>query len=197
MEEQKAQEIYHHIKKAGWNKPFDEARHCVMMLKAKGRMSEFCVEALVSSTVVFKWLKASELFQECYALARMFDKLEWEKEGLQVRDEILGHNERSNRLDHWKMIGWERFGIGKTSRIRLDLDPNATPDKHYAELIAQASKGDFTAGEIKQLMEAINVGLSTHQVIKLQKEIEQLRDDLAIMDKNTHGDNTSAVTRST
>jgi hypothetical protein len=61
--------------------------------------------------------------------------------------------------------------------------------EHYAQLLKQANNGDFTAGEIKQLMEAINVGLNTHQVFTLQKEIDQLKADLITMNENSNGNN--------
>jgi len=52
-------------------------------------------------------------------------------------------------FEHWKMIGWSRFGVGKNSRIKLNLNPNGTPLEHYQQVILQASEGDFTASEIK------------------------------------------------
>jgi hypothetical protein len=88
------------------------------------------------------------------------------------------------------MVGWSRFGISRNSRIKLDLNPHCNPSEHYAQLLLQASKGDFTASEIKQLMEAVNVGLSTHREINLQKQIDEIRADQAIMKVNTNGDNT-------
>jgi len=94
------------------------------------------------------------------------------------------------------MIGWSRFGISKNSRIKLKLKPNDSPDKHYSQLLAQAAEGDFTAAELKQLMEAINVGLNTHQTFQLQKEIDQLKFDLGTMQENSNGNNTFADKRS-
>jgi hypothetical protein len=90
------------------------------------------------------------------------------------------------------MIGWSRFGISKNSRIKLELVPTDNPAQHYSQLLVQAAKGDFTAGEIKQLMEAVNVGLNTHQVFELQKQIDELKSDLATMVDNQNGNNTVA-----
>ena len=186
------QAIYEKIKKG--RTKFDEVIHCPMIINLmandlKGTMSAFCCEALISDRTFYTWLKENEIFQECYALGKMFAREHWEEEGRKIRDERLMPGESSYAFEYWRMIGWSRFGIGKNSRIRLDLNPHATPNEHYSQLLKQASEGEFTAGEIKQLMEAVNVGLNTHQVFELQKEIDQLRKDLATMSENTNGDN--------
>jgi len=41
-------------------------------------------------------------------------------------------------------------------------------------------------------MEAVNVGLNTHQVFELQKQIDELKSDLALMVKNKNGNDTFA-----
>lgn len=186
--------------KSGKNKRFDEVEHCKLILKImtdpkKGTLSAFCVEAGVGDGTFYGWLNKSELFFECYALGKMYAREVWEQDGLELREEIMMPGATNNKLEHWKMMGWSRFGISKNSRIRLDLNANDSPDKHYSQLMKQACNGDFTAGEIKQLMEAINVGLNTHQVFALQKEIDQLKSDLATMYENSNGHDTSAVKR--
>jgi len=196
-----SEEIYKRIK----NKPsvFNEPVHCPMILRVmmnpeKGTFSAFCVEAFISDNTFYKWLKQNEIFLECYALGKMFARENWEEEGRRIAVETHMIGESNHAFEHWRMMGWSRYGIGKNSRIRLDLDPKDTPDKHYSQLLYQASQGDFTAGEIKQLMEAINVGLSTHQVIALQKEIDQLKSDLATMTENSNnGNDTLADKRAT
>lgn len=50
-----------------------------------------------------------------------------------------------------------------------------------------ASNGDFTAGEIKQLMEAINVGLNAHQAFEVQKQIDELKSDLLKVEARSNG----------
>jgi hypothetical protein len=200
MLKERAEEIYSLLKL----KPttYNEAKHCTMILrvmgdKDKGRYSAFCTEAFVSERTFYTWLKENELFFECYTLGRMFARERWEEEGEEIAQEMSVMGSSNHRFEHWRMIGWSRWGVGKNARIRLDLDPKATPDKHYSQLLAQAAQGDFTAGEIKQLMEAINVGLNTHQVFKLQQEIDALRADLATMAENANGDNFSANKRIT
>lgn len=191
-------EIYKTLK---YNRPkFDEEKHCSLILNVmanpmKGRLSAFCAEAFVSEATFYTWLRENELFFECYSLSKMLARENWEHEGAIIAEEICMPGTSNHRFEHWRMVGWSRFGVGKNSRIRLDLDPKATPNEHYSQLLYQASQGDFTAGEIKQLMEAVNVGLNTHQVIALQKEIDQLRSDLATMNENTNAHNSGSDTR--
>lgn len=188
-----AHEIYRKIKKGEIR--YDEEKHCALIIKVmsdpdKGYHSAFCVEALVGERKFYEWLARHPLFQECYCMAKMFSRQNWEDEGRALKDELIMPGTSNHKMDHWRMVGWSRFGIGKNARIRLELNPDDTPDKHYQQLLKQAGNGDFTAGEIKQLMEAINVGLNTHEKIALQKEIDQLKADLATMNENTNADST-------
>ena len=187
-----AEEIYKKIKTQG-NSKYIEEIHCPMILrimndKNKGTMSAFCVEAIIGDTIFYDWLNRHDIFLQCYAIGKMVARENWEQEGREIR-EIPGL-ELGCRMEHWRMIGWSRFGVGKNSRIRLNLNPNNNPAEHYAQLLRQASQGDFTAGEIKQLMEAVNVGLNAHQVFELQKEIDQLKSDLIKMNELRNGENT-------
>lgn len=182
-------EIYNNIR-TGKIK-FDEETHCKLILEimsnpSKGRMSSFCVQVGICERKFYVWLKESEVFQFCYELGKQYARENWEIEGEELKDFTTMPGTNSTKFEYWRMIGWSRFGVGKNSRIRLDLNAEDSPDKHYSQLLKQASQGDFTAGEIKQLMEAINVGLSTHQSIKLQKEIDQLKSDLVTMSNNTN-----------
>lgn len=173
---------------------FNEEIHCPLILRVmsepdKSTVSAFCVEAQIGEKKFYSWLKQSEVFAECYSMAKMYARENWEEEGRVLKDEVVMPGTSNYKFEYWRMIGWSRFGVGKNSRIRLDLDPKSGPDQHYGQLLEQASQGDFTAGEIKQLMEAVNVGLSTHQVFKLQQEIDQLKSDLATMNENANGNN--------
>lgn len=190
MKTEEAKGLFNAIK--GRPTKYDEKIHCPMILQVmsdsvKGTLSAFCVEAKISERTFYKWLYAHKLFEECYSIGKMFARENWEEHGRTIRDEILPPGTISYRFEHWRMIGWSRFGIGKVSKIRLGLEPNATPNQHYQQLIKQASDGDFTASEIKQLMEAINVGLNAHQVFKLQEEIDQIKNDVEIMRTNSNG----------
>jgi hypothetical protein len=174
---------------------FNEELHCPMVIrimcnKDKGTISAFCAEALISNRTFFKWVAKSQIFEECYLLAKMFSQENWEEEGRQLRNRILEKGESDHSFEYWRMVGWSRFGIGKNSRIRLDLNPEDSPNMHYSQLLKQAASGDFTAGEIKQLMEAINVGLNAHQVFALQKEIDELKSNVEKINTNKDAHNT-------
>jgi hypothetical protein len=174
---------------------YNEKLHCPLILKImlnKGRCSAFCCEVLIDESIFYRWIKANPLFAICYGLGKMFAREAWEKEGEDIREETNPPGVISHKFEHWKMIGWSRFGISKNSRIKLDLDPTANPSQHYSQLLVQAANGDFTASEIKQLMEAVNVGLNTHQVFELQKQIDELKSDLATMVSNQNGNDTVA-----
>jgi hypothetical protein len=176
---------------------YNEARHCTLLLKVMGdpkksRLSAFCAAVGISESKFYKWVNEHELFRECYLIGQVLSRENWENQGEELRDEIVLPGTSNHKFEHWRMMGWARFGVGKNSRIRLKLNSKSAPNEHYSQLLEQAAEGDFTAGEIKQLMEAINVGMSAHQVFNLQKEIDQLKFDLTIMNENTHGDNSLA-----
>lgn len=184
--------IYKRLR-AGPTKYIEEI-HCPMLLNILGdpnlgTMSAFCVRAYISEKTFHRWVKRDEFFAEVYGIARLFAKEIWEEEGRQLKDHQSLPGTQDCRFELWRSQGWARFGIGKNSRIRLDLDPEATPIEHYKQLIKQAGEGDFTAGEFKQLIEGINVGLSAHQVFAMQKEIDQLKSDLNTMAENSNVQN--------
>lgn len=197
MLEDKATEIYEKFKDKTKRYRYDEEIHCKMLIetmlnKKEGTVSAFCVKTVISEKQFWAWIQKHELFSEVYSFTKMVCREMWEQEGREIRDEHYPMGTINHAFEYWKLIGWSRFGISKNSRIKLKLDPNETPDKHYAQLLKQACEGEFTAAEIKQLMESINVGLNTHQVFKLQKEIDQLKSDLAIMQTNSNANYTSA-----
>ncbi len=176
---------------------YNEEIHCPMIIDVmsnpnKGSYSAFCIEACIGEANFYIWLNTHPLFKECYSLGKMFAKENWEKQGLEISEYVNMPGTSTHKFEYWRMMGWARFGIGKNSRIRLALNPTDSPDKHYSQLLQQASEGDFTAGEIKQLMESINVGLNTHQVFTMQKEIDQLKFDLIVINENSNGNDISA-----
>lgn len=181
---------------------YDEDTHCILMLRVmadpdRGRLSAFCIEVGISDKTAYNWMKANELFLECYAFGKLMAKENWEDEGQKIREETSAIGSYNHKFEHWKMIGWSRFGVSQNPRIRLDVNPNATPNQHYQQVMLQASQGEFTAGQIKQLMEAVNIGLNAHQVETLQKEIDQLKADLITMTENSNGNNPFADKRVT
>ena len=188
-----SQAVYEVFRKGG-SRHYKEKIHCPMILdvmnnKNKGTVSSFCVEARISESTFYNWVHAHELFEYCYSYGQMLARDAWEKEGREVRDLVSIAGTSNHRLEYWRMTGWSRYGVGKNSRIRLHLNPLNNPSEHYSQLLKQASNGDFTAGEIKQLMEAVNVGLNAHQVFELQKEIDQLKLDLITINEMKNGQN--------
>lgn len=193
LKEKEAREIINNIKK---KVKLDPEKHAIKILqimsdKKKGTVAHFCADVCIGEGTFYNWCRENELFLEAYAVGKVISKRNWEDEGDEIRNQILPPGTVSHRFEHWRLVGWTRYGVGgKNSRIRLELNPNDKPHEHYAQLIAQAKVGDFTAGEIKQLMEAINVGMNAHDKFKLQEEIDALRRDLGIMQENTkHGNN--------
>lgn len=175
---------------------YEEEKHCISILNlmlTKGRLTAFCAEHMIGEDTFYRWVNTHPNFAKCYSLGKIYARESWEIEGEALREETNPPGVISHKFEHWKLIGWSRFGVSKNGRVKLNLDPKDNPSQHYAQLLYQAANGDFTAAEIKQLMEAVNVGLNTHQVFELQKEIDQLKSDLAIMMNNTNGNNTSAV----
>lgn len=182
--------IYNHFKKRR-NEKYDEELHCKLLIKTmlnpnKGRVGSFCVEAMISDKTFQNWVRNKPLFGSLYYFSRMVAQELWEEEGRRIKDTEYQIGTINYAFEHWKMIGWTRFGISRNSRLKLNLNPEESPAKHYAAILTQAADGDFTASEFKQLMEAVNVGLNVHQVYELQKQIDELKSDMVIMAANTN-----------
>jgi len=193
IENLKVEKIFRYFKE-GENKHYNEDRHCRMLIDAmldenKGTMSAFCVDAMITEKTFYNWVKAHPLFCDLYSFCKLLSRQIWEKEGRNISDKEYVMGTVNYEFEHWKMIGWSRFGVGKNSRIKLNLDPKASPLDHYHQVLIQASEGDFTASEIKQLMEAVNVGLNTHEKLELQKQIDELKADLMTMSANQNVQN--------
>ena len=181
--------VYSHFKKKN-NLKYKEEEHCkllikVMMNKDYGCHSAFCVQAMISEQTFYVWVRTHPLFGSLYYFTKMVAKQLWYEEGRQIRDREYQIGTMNYAFEHWKLMGWTKFGISKNSRIKINVDPEASPAKHYADILRQAGEGDFTASEFKQLMEAVNVGLNVHQTFELQKQIDELKSDLCIVKENT------------
>lgn len=188
--------IYNHFKNYKANSKFKEEIHCRMLIETMtdpdgGSIPAFCVKAMVTETTFYNWVKENPLFGNLYYYTKLIAREIWEDEGRRLRDADFPMGVVNYSFEHWKLMGYSRFGVSKNGRIKLNLDPDGSPAQHYSQLLKQASEGDFTASEIKQLMEAVNVGLNTHETFELQKQIDELKSDLAIMSANTDGHNQS------
>ncbi len=176
------------------NDKYNEEYHCkllvkVMLNKDEGCHSAFCVQAMISESTFYKWLRRHELLAELYSYCRMIAKQLWYEEGRSIRDREFQMGTFNYSMEHWKLIGWAKFGISKNSRIKININAADTPAAHYQAILLQASEGDFTAAEFKQLMEAVNVGLNVHQVFELQRQLDELKSDLIVVTANTNVQN--------
>jgi len=183
-------EVYEFFKGRG-NLKYHEEKHCkllikIMMDKNKGCPAFLCVEAMISDCTFFEWVKNHELFRNLYYFCKMVAKKTWYEEGIEIKNKEYQMGTVNYEMEHWRLMGWAKFGISKNARLKISLNPEDSPAKHYESILKQASDGDFTAAEFKQLMEAVNVGLNVHQVFELQKEIDELKSDMAIMKANTN-----------
>jgi len=181
--------IFNHFKKK-YNYKYDEEYHCkllikVMMDKNLGCYTAFCVQAMICETTFYDWIRKYPIFCSLYYFTKMVAKQLWYEEGRSIRDKEYQIGTMNYEFEHWKLMGWAKFGISRNSRIRININSQDSPAKHYAAILQQASEGDFTASEFKQLMEAVNVGLNVHQVFELQKQIDELKSDLVIVSANT------------
>jgi len=180
--------VYRHFKNKFAQK-YKEEEHCkllinIMMDKDYGCSSAFCVKAMIAETTFYQWIRMHELFRNLWFFTRMVSKQLWYEEGRRIRDKEYQIGTMNYEFEHWKLMGWTRFGISRNSRLKINLNPDDTPAAHYAAILRQASEGDFTAAEFKQLMEAVNVGLNVHQVFELQKQIDELKSDLSVVTEN-------------
>lgn len=171
-----ANKIYRMYK--GGQAVYVEEVHCPMVLEVmdtEGTMSAFCVKAGISDTTFYRWLNAHPLFQECYRLGCMIARENWEEDGRQ------GRYEEDFNLEIWKVQGSARFGVGRSNRVRIHLDADSTPFDQYKQLVNQATMGDFSAAEFKQLMESINIGCRAYESFELQQQVDQMKEDLQKM----------------
>jgi hypothetical protein len=188
-----ADKIYQHFK-SGRHTLYKEEEHCKMLIKVmldpdRGTYGSFCVEAMVADATFYQWVNVHPLFRNLYYFCKLIARELWEKEGRRIRDTEYPMGTINYAFEHWKLLGWSRFGISKNARIKLALNPEDTPAQHYAAILKQAAEGDFTAAEFKQLMEAVNVGLNVHQVFELQKQIDELKSDLSTLTVNSNVQN--------
>lgn len=173
---------------------YEEEKHCKLLIKVMmnrdfGCHSAFCVQAMICEKTFYNWVSKYEMFGNLYGFCKMIAKQLWYEEGRSIRDKEYQMGTVNYEMEHWKLMGWTKFGISRNSRIRINFNPDDSPAKHYETILRQAADGDFTASEFKQLMEAVNVGLNVHQVFELQNQIDELKSDLETVTANTNVQN--------
>jgi hypothetical protein len=174
-----AKKLYLQIKKRETS--YKEELHCPMIIdvmNTDGTMSAFCAKALISDALFYKWCNQHPVFERCYQIGRMLSKDNWEKEG------EAGKDDENFNLEYWRITGACRYGVGRSNRIRMAIDSEASPYDQYKQLIKQANGEEFTASEIKQLMESINIGRSVYETFKLQERIDTMESSVKQMELN-------------
>ncbi len=181
-------EIYQHFKKGGTQ--YDEDKHCKLLIRVmrdpkRGTVEAFCFEAMLSERAFYKWTANHKVFGDLYVFCKLVARQIWEQRGEELANAEYAMGTINYAFEHWKMLGWSRFGISKNNRLKLKLKSGDTPAQHYGQILDQAADGDFTASEFKQLMEAVNVGLNVVAGAAMQKEIDELKSDLVTMQANS------------
>ncbi len=147
------------------------------MIHGKG-ISTFCSNAMVSDSTFWNWTNKHPIFEECYRIGAQIARELWELEGEE------GQSNEDFNFEHWRTIGQARFGLGRTARVRFGVEYEASPYEQYKQLVRQASHGDFSAAEVKQLMESVNVGCKVYETYEMQKQIDEMKADLVKMEQN-------------
>ena len=186
MNNMNAKQLLDTIKKR--NQRYNDDEHCLMILEilpTQWRVSAFCAEALITETTFWNWVNKHPLFKICYGIGQILAQEAWEKEEIDNID-----NPDWDRRK-WLQKGSRYFAKDK-AKLQLEIDSNATPWEQYQQILKQAEKGDFTASEIKQLMESVNVGTRVYEAFKLQQEVDNMKAELNEMSQR-HGNNTLSI----
>ncbi len=163
---------------------YDKSKHPLMVRKYvadHGTIYKFCIDNNISDIKFFRWIAMHEEFNEQYRIGLMSSRADWEHEGFKY------HNDPDWNMSYWERLGEMRYNAFKGNKIRVNVNPDSDPHEQYKQVITQASYGDFTSSEIKQVMESINVGVRAYEVFKQQGEIDKIRDDLNKMNLNNGG----------
>lgn len=182
MNEIESKQIYQDIKSG--KKIYNEEYHCPLVIQEianHGRVSAFLKCALVSEKLFWNWCARYPVFHECYRLAKAIALENWELEYIERK------GDEDFEVKEWKTRGSRYFKTDPT-KIVLSIDENSEPYDHYQQIMSQACGGDFSAAEIKQLMESVNVGTRVFEAFKLQQEVDKMKSDLSEMSQR-HGNN--------
>ena len=184
---EKSKGLYEDIKKTtGKNKggrpsKYNEELHCGLVIEVfskGGSLAEFCVKAGVGDSTFYNWVNSKPVFHECWRVGHMMGEHRWEKEG---KD---NHSDPDWNMDYWKIIGARLYQVGKNNKVRLNIIESDNPYNQYKQLVKQAQTGDFTASEIKQLSETINIGVRSYETFNLEAEVEEMKKQVEMMKKN-------------
>ena len=165
--------------------------HCQMVLvtvSEKWRDTAFCKEAGISIATFHHWLATFPLFKECYGLAIIHAREAWEDDYEERKDD-----EDFNKKE-WLERGNRIFKLSASTKLHLNVKSGSNPYEQYQQIMEQSTTGEFTATEIKLLMESINVGTRVYESFKLQEEVDKMKDDLSLM-ASRNGNNIIPITK--
>lgn len=186
-----ATSIYNALKFSGHTK-YNQETHCKLALTTigeTGRVTQFCAAAVIGRTTYNKWLIQHPIFKECAEIAMAFAQ-----EMYEVDFDMRNRDDDFN-LSTWKFQTERLFSHLKT-KLYLDIKADATPWEQYQQILVQSTQGDFSASEIKQLMESVNVGTRVYESFKLQTEVDKMKDDLNTMSQRS-GNNIVPINKAT
>lgn len=178
-----AQEIYLEFKRRARTSAgiYKEKIHCPLIIEVmhkNGTMTAFCKQAMISDGLFSKWVRKYPLFSECYNYGKILSRDAWEEEGRMHEDDP------EFDWDEWRHRGAIRYGYGR-GRVKLAIDKDADPYQQYQQVLEQANREEFTAGELRQIADFMKVGSMAHENYKLQQAIDDMQKDLDIMRSHT------------
>ena len=189
MLNKKAFELYKDLRLSA--QKYIEEIHCPLVIQtiaSTGRITKFCKEAKICTATFHKWKIKFPLFNECFQIGCIYAREAWE-------EELASHLENPKfNYKAWSDMGLRNSIYHDQNKIRVKVEADATPWEQYKQIIEQCSKGDFSAAEIKQLMESINVGTRVYEAFQLQKEVDKMKDDLNQMSQR-NGNNIVPISK--
>ena len=160
------------------NVKYDEKKHCRMILScfsSGGTLPDFLIQAGISRQKFMSWITNKKNFRECYLVAKEMALSKW----LQIGSSSLYDKDFKQKV--WEIAG--RVNFGPPEKIQIAINPESTPYEQYQQILAQASCGELTSGEVKQLMESVNIGIRAYETCLLQAEIDELKEGLRKMEE--------------
>ena len=160
---------------------YDADIHCPLIIDVFGRnegLSEFCMNVGISRDTYVQWQRDNDEFRQCVLLAKDVGIASWMR--------MYTEFEPDETVEKFNTVPWYSLykkNFGETAKVTVYINPLSTPIEQYSQVMQQAASGDFTAYEIKQIMESINIGLRAHEVCNLQNEIDELKEGLKKMEE--------------
>ena len=156
---------------------YDEQEHCELIIETmldpkRATIAAFCRHAVVSDKTFYHWLEKYPIFYECFRYAIMVARYNWEQEEVDNQDN-----------PEWSFANWEKrgnikFALNTKAKIRLAVGEEEEPYLQYQQLMKQAARGEFTSDELKQVMECLNAGTRVYEAFKVQREIDEMKNDI-------------------